>query len=128
MKTQRRVIGDLGESIACKFLEGKGYVIAERNYLRPEGEIDIVAKKDSELFFIEVKTVRVQERVPHETNDHYRGEENLHKQKLGRLAKVIQIYINDRRFMGNWIFCAIFVEINQRTNKVKIRFLEDIVL
>ena len=128
MKTRKRIIGDLGESIACKYLERKGYKVVERNFLRPEGEIDIIAKNGSRLFFIEVKTIRLQSIVPHETTGVYRGEDNLHREKLKRLAKVIHIYIREKGFMGNWVFGAIIVEINRSINKVTIRFIEDIVL
>ena len=55
--SKKRKIGDRGEEIACKYLENKGFSIIERNYWRPWGEIDIVAKKGSILSFVEVKSV-----------------------------------------------------------------------
>ena len=56
-KTEKRRKGDLGESIAVKFLEGKGYKVLARNYLKPWGEIDIIVEKERVLHFVEVKTV-----------------------------------------------------------------------
>ncbi len=56
-KTEKRKTGDLGEEIAVMFLMKQGFSIVERNYLRKWGEIDIVAKKDGTLYFVEVKTV-----------------------------------------------------------------------
>ena len=56
-KTEKRKKGDLGEDIACKYLAKHGYRILERNYLKPWGEIDIVAEKSNLLSFIEVKAV-----------------------------------------------------------------------
>ena len=44
-KTAKRQIGDQGEEVACKYLVGKGYRVLERNYLKPWGEIDIVAER-----------------------------------------------------------------------------------
>ena len=49
--------GDESESLATRFLEQEGFVILERNYFaRKLGEIDIIAKKEDVLHFIEVKS------------------------------------------------------------------------
>ena len=48
--------GDLGEVIALKYLIKSGAEILERNYKIKTGEIDIIAKVDNELVFIEVKS------------------------------------------------------------------------
>jgi Holliday junction resolvase-like predicted endonuclease len=68
-KTEKRKTGDLGEDIASMFLMKQGFIVVERNYLRKWGEIDIVAKKDRTLHFVEVKTVSCGTRnaVTHET-------------------------------------------------------------
>ena len=55
LKTAKRRLGDIGENLACVFLEKRGFEILERNYLRKWGEIDIVTKKDGVIRFIEVK-------------------------------------------------------------------------
>lgn len=49
-------LGRWGEKVAMKFLEEEDYIILDRNVRTPYGEIDIVAKKDNRLFFVEVKT------------------------------------------------------------------------
>lgn len=49
-------VGKYGEDEAARFLEGRGLVILERNYHSKHGEIDIIAKKDKYIIFIEVKT------------------------------------------------------------------------
>ncbi|MBV9159572.1 MAG: YraN family protein [Candidatus Kaiserbacteria bacterium] len=51
----RRPIGDMGESIAAQYLERKGFRIIDRNYLKPWGEIDIIAEKSGIIHFVEVK-------------------------------------------------------------------------
>lgn len=47
--------GDLGELIALKYLAKNGAEIVEKNYKIRSGEIDIIAKLNNELVFIEVK-------------------------------------------------------------------------
>ena len=48
--------GDLGESLAREYLENNGYRILDTNYRCPGGEIDIVARQDDFLVFVEVRT------------------------------------------------------------------------
>ncbi|ELR73707.1 hypothetical protein C900_02111 [Fulvivirga imtechensis AK7] len=48
--------GREGEAAACDFLIKKGYEILETNYRYKKSEIDIIAKKEQLLVFIEVKT------------------------------------------------------------------------
>jgi putative endonuclease len=49
-------LGDIGEQIACDDLIAKGYKILSRNYIFKKAEIDIIAVKEEQLIFIEVKT------------------------------------------------------------------------
>ncbi|MBE6850534.1 MAG: YraN family protein [Ruminococcus sp.] len=49
-------LGKLGETAVCYYLEALGYEILARNFRIRGGEIDIVAAKDSDLCFVEVKT------------------------------------------------------------------------
>lgn len=53
-KTKRT--GSQGEQLVVEKLLGEGYEIVARNYSRPYGEIDIIAKSSHELLFVEVKT------------------------------------------------------------------------
>lgn len=49
-------LGRWGEEVAIGFLEERGYQILYKNVRTPYGEIDIVAKKNNHLYFVEVKT------------------------------------------------------------------------
>jgi putative endonuclease len=49
-------LGRRGEKLAAEHLIASGFEIVERNWRCSQGEIDIVATKDSELVFVEVKT------------------------------------------------------------------------
>ena len=48
--------GNDGELAACAHLQEKGYEILERNYRYWKSEIDLIAKHEDWLVFVEVKT------------------------------------------------------------------------
>ncbi len=54
-KTKMR-LGKIGEDKACEYLEKKAYIIMERNFRCKTGEIDIIACREEQLCFVEVKT------------------------------------------------------------------------
>ena len=53
-----RAVGDVGESIAEKYLVSKGARILARNYTVRGGEIDLIAELDDTILFVEVKLRR----------------------------------------------------------------------
>ena len=56
MTKSRQALGKWGETLAADFLNDEGYIIIERNYRTPYGEIDLVAQDGDILVFVEVKT------------------------------------------------------------------------
>lgn len=52
----KKFFGARGELLAVKYIKKQGYKLVKRNYTTPFGEADIVAEKDGETVFIEVKT------------------------------------------------------------------------
>lgn len=52
----RKDFGTQGESQVAQMLEKKGFKIIGRNYKKVYGEIDLIAQKDNEIVFVEVKT------------------------------------------------------------------------
>lgn len=51
-------VGEAGEELAARFLEGKGLRIVGRRVRCGKGELDIVAREGREWVFVEVKTRR----------------------------------------------------------------------
>jgi len=49
-------MGLWGENKAVEFLKAKNYTILARNYHSRFGEIDIIARKQNTIIFVEVKT------------------------------------------------------------------------
>lgn len=124
-KSEKRQFGDLGEDIACKYLAKQGYVVKERNYWKPWGELDIVAEKAGRLSFIEVKSVT---REPGREAG-IRPEENMHPKKIERLYRTIQTYLMEKRIPDEkpWQLdlACVFIDIPGR--KAGVELLENIV-
>lgn len=56
MRMNLRKIGQKGENVAQKYLKELGFKVVEANFRCKIGEIDIIAAKNKELYFVEVKT------------------------------------------------------------------------
>lgn len=137
--TEKQKIGNLGESVAIKFLERKGFSLIERNYRKKFGEIDIVVKKAGVIHFVEVKTVSHENfvsfsqdlgrRVSCET-DSYRPEDNIHPYKLKRLARTVQVYLLEKTKEAEpkWQFDAVVVRLDMETRRASVRFLDNLIL
>jgi putative endonuclease len=130
-RTEKRKLGDTGENIACDYLARHGFEVIERNYLRKWGEIDIIARKKGIMRFIEVKSVSCRTLpgdVIHVTSD-YRPEDNVHPQKLRRLARAIQTYILEKRLDHmDWQLDLITVKIHMESRKARVEMLENIII
>jgi putative endonuclease len=98
-------VGKIGEDIASVWLHNNGYEILQRNYFKKYGEIDIVARETNKIHFIEVKTHSYETKhdlehaVSHET---YRPEENVHIHKQLRLMRVIEVWLIEQKYGGDW--------------------------
>jgi len=125
-QTEKQKIGQIGENVACEFLVKQGYEILDRNYRKKWGEIDIVAKKDSVIHFVEVKAVSGN--VPRETD--YQPEENVHSWKIKRLGRAIQTYLLEKKVSHEteWQLDVIAVFLDFSVRKARIRITENIIL
>ena len=54
-RASRRAVGTHYEEEAARYLEQQGYQILERNFFSRYGEIDLIAKDEDTLVFVEVK-------------------------------------------------------------------------
>jgi len=81
-----REIGNIAEDRAARFLENNGYEIIDRNFYTKFGEIDIIAKKDNVLHFIEVKSGK-----------NFKSIYNITPIKMKRIIKSIQVYLQKNK-------------------------------
>lgn len=129
-KTDKQILGQIGEDEACNYLRKLGFRILTRNYLKPWGEIDIVAQKGNIIHFVEVKTVSYGGGVSHETLDTYEPEDNIHPWKLKRLVRVIDTYLVDNNIDEDkidWQLDCLAVYIDKGSDRiVKTDYLEDV--
>lgn len=82
-------LGAWGEDLAAVFLEGKDYVIVERDWKTGHRDLDIIALDGDTLVFVEVKTRR--NRVFGEP------EEAIDFRKLQNLRMAIHHFVKSRR-------------------------------
>lgn len=52
----RKQLGALGERHAARFLRAKGYRLLEANFTTRYGELDLIARDNDTLVFVEVRT------------------------------------------------------------------------
>jgi putative endonuclease len=125
-RSDKQKIGKLGEEIAKRFLTKHGYFILEENYTKKYGEMDLIAKKDNVIHFVEVKSV---------SRGTYDPLQNVHPSKLRRLSRVIQVYLLNikvpRETSFNeikWQFDVITVKINEKDRIGTVKHIKDIII
>lgn len=122
MKSPKRAFGDIGEKVACAFLEKQGFKILDRNYLKKWGEIDIVADKNNGkgrvIHFVEVKSMSIDASI--------RAEENLHPGKLRRLQRTIETYLLDKKINADWQLDLVIVRIDEVNRKATAEMLQNV--
>ena len=128
--SEQQKTGEIGENTAERFLVKHGFSILDRNYTKKWGEIDIVAKKDNKIFFIEVKSVSSDFLPSKETIDRYHPEDNMHSWKLKRLSRTIQTYLLDRKIGDDveWQVDLFVVYLDLKNKKARVKVVNDIIL
>jgi putative endonuclease len=125
-----RETGVIGEKIAEKYLRKKGYQILDRNYTfkipgsPQKGEIDIIARKNNIINFVEVKTLKTEEGQ----SSLISPEEKVNFRKQRKIIKTAESWLMKRKIPLNskWRIDIISIEIKAFDKKVKIRHLKNI--
>lgn len=110
-----QTFGKKGEDLACRFLEGGGYEILERNYRYKQSEIDVVCKTDDLLVFVEVKT---------RSNRIYGEPESfVSESQQAAIIRAAEYYMEDSEWVGDIRFDII--SIIKSSNDEEIVHLKD---
>lgn len=120
-------IGKIGENITDTFLKKNGITIIERNYRTRYGEIDIIARKDNVLRFVEVKSVKVRD-VLHTEGLAVEPEDNLTHAKWSKLVTSVGIYMQHRNIGKeiNYQIDLACVYIDTETRQGRVKLLENV--
>ncbi|RJR12771.1 YraN family protein [Candidatus Parcubacteria bacterium] len=124
--TPKRSLGNLGEDIAEEFLKKKGYAIKVRNYLKPWGEIDIIAEKEGTYHFIEVKTVSRENSSQFSREMEYRPEELVGQGKLERITRTAATYMEETKEDREYQIDVIGVILDVNRKIARCRFFEQV--
>jgi putative endonuclease len=117
---KRRETGALGERIARDFLGENGYEILENNYRCPNGEIDIVARQEDTLVFVEVRTKRSQLFGS--------PEESITPVKREKLRTLAQYYRQEHENLPlNWRIDVVAIEMDKSCKVTRIEIIENAV-
>lgn len=91
----KRLTGKTGEILVCRHYLKNGYAILDTNYRCRFGEIDIVAKKEDTIVFIEVKT--------REKQTDYTAKDAVTPAKQQRLKSTALMYISSNKFDDEFV-------------------------
>ncbi len=109
-KDHRKTLGTKGEKIAEEFLKNKGFQIIEKNYKNKYGEIDIIAKQEEELIFVEVRTKSSAQFSDPETWVDFK--------KQNKLIRMANLYISEKDITNtNCRFDVIGITLTKNNNK-----------
>mgnify|MGYP001561148795 CR=1 FL=1 len=116
-------IGKIGENMAKTFLMKQGFSILDLNYRVLQGEIDIIAKKDKIIHFVEVKTVKVRD-VRELANLDVTPEDNLTFAKWSKLKIAIESYLLHKNVSDETLYQAdlacVYLDTEKKEGRVRL--------
>ena len=125
-------VGALGEKIAINYLKKRGYKILDKNYSPKfvsgplRGEVDIIAKKDDVINFIEVKTLIKNGR---EQFSAISPEERVDYWKQRKILKMAESWMMEKKIPleSPWQIDIVSIRIDPDLKKAKIQHLKNAV-
>ena len=120
MSSARQRLGRAGEDLARRHLQQAGYDVLEANYRTRGGEIDLVARRDGVLVFVEVRTRRGGRLGP--------PEESVDAKKQARLVAMVEEYMQAQEAGDvDWRIDVVAVELDSRGAVTRLEVIENAV-
>lgn len=117
--SEHNEVGKIGEDLARKFLEDKGYKIIEQNYKTKYSEIDLVTQKGKDMVFVEVRT-KIGE-------DFGTPEDTLNNKKMGKVRFNALSYAAFKKWPGPIKIDAICIVLKPDFSVLRLNHYENIV-
>jgi putative endonuclease len=112
----RRFLGKWGEDTAANYLIDQGLVIVGRNWRCAYGEIDLIARGNDALIFVEVKT---------RGSDQYGNpEDSVTWKKRDHMLKSALAYLTENKIDETWRIDVISIR-KLKGNKSEIEWFQD---
>lgn len=124
MLHKKQLLGQRGEMMVKNALLQRGFSIVAINYRKKWGEIDIIAKHNNTIHFIEVKTVTTTRGS--DQKDKYNPQDNIHMTKLQRMIRTIYTYIAETRYEGDWVIDCALVALDTRGKLVSFEYIANV--
>lgn len=121
MTDPRRGLGQRGEALAAAELQRRGYKVLTRNWRCRVGEMDIVARHEGWLVFVEVRTQR---------GDRWGGPEaSITSAKRARLIQVAQSYLVESAIGEvDWRIDVVAVQMTRQGKLIRVDVYENAVV
>lgn len=120
MTKTRQALGQRGEALAAEKLLAGGYVIVDRNYRCPAGELDIVARQGEQWVIVEVRTRR--------GRMYGTPEESITPRKRAHLIAAAQTYLQDHDLNNvDWRIDLVAVELSEKGQLLRVEQVENAV-
>jgi putative endonuclease len=113
----QKQMGSWGEQAAVEYLEKQGYVILARNFRSGHGEVDIIARQENVLVFVEVKA--------RSSNRYGYPEHSVTTRKRMHILSAAEKYILDHPEFSTWRVDVIAVE--SETGEARITHFENVI-
>jgi putative endonuclease len=115
MKSEKSLSGKAGERAAARYLEKKGYKVLEKNYRASGSEVDLIAKKDDTVCFVEVKTRR--------SDDYGLPEEFVDRRKRCKIIRAARIYTANEKYINLYVRFDI-ISVIYKNGKLEINHIQ----
>lgn len=117
-------IGVVGEDIALKWLISKAFRSITQNFKTHHGEIDIVAEKEDETYFVEVKSIDISRGTVGKIDPR----DNFTYSKSLKMEKAIEYYLMKHPSVKTFKTVLLSIYIDDTKKTAQVRYLENPIL